>query len=206
MSEESKELSLELANSEKPNEQAKVQTLRFDLGTFEGFNFRLSSAIFGTRTAQEVVNWDHHQQGEAEFWPSGDREEVQLIFGHQNCMTGAQLLALDGLLEKLGGDSQVNFLKLHYAVNVLGFHLCDLTAELVEDEPIQIFTGDCFSDVRKAAAYELFELYFPDIFRAWEKIKCDCPIFDGDKFLDSPEFIVAEVNLGEKAVLLVGIR
>ena len=43
------------------------QTLRFDLGTFEGFNFRDQSAIERELTAEEVVNWNHDGDGEAEF-------------------------------------------------------------------------------------------------------------------------------------------
>ena len=38
-----------------------------DLGTFEGFNFRDQAAIMRRLTAEDVVNWDHDGDGEAEF-------------------------------------------------------------------------------------------------------------------------------------------
>lgn len=180
--------------------------LHFHLGSFEGFNFRDQSAIWGNRTAEEVVNWDHDLRGEAEFWPSGDREEVQLLFRGRNSVSGAELLALDRLLEELGGDTEENFLKIHFAVNIQGCDLCSLTAEAVEDEPLHIFSGGCFTDVRKDAAYELFELFYPEAYQAWEDSKCDGLIFDEDRFLDSPVFSVDEVKLGGKAVLLVVSR
>ena len=71
---------------------------------FEGFNFRTQSAIQRNLTASEVVEWDHDQKGEAEFWPAGDRPEVGLIFRHRSAVTGAELLELDRLLDELGGD------------------------------------------------------------------------------------------------------
>jgi hypothetical protein len=68
---------------------------------------------------------------------------------------------------------------------------------------VQIFFGDCFTDARKEAAYELFELYYPEEYKVWEKSQCDGLIFDQDRFLDSPVFGVDEVRLGGKAVVLV---
>jgi len=87
--------------------------LRFDLGTFEGFNFRAHSAIERVLTAPEVVDWDHDRQGEAEFWPAGDRLEVSLIFGHGRSVSGWELSALDRVLQELGDDSVVEVLKIH---------------------------------------------------------------------------------------------
>lgn len=37
--------------------------LTYELGTFEGFNFRDQSAIERNVTAQEVVDWDHDRVG-----------------------------------------------------------------------------------------------------------------------------------------------
>ncbi|MCX6917592.1 MAG: hypothetical protein NT167_31925 [Verrucomicrobia bacterium] len=175
----------------------------FDLGTFEGFNFRTQCAIFGNLTAAEVVEWDHDKNGEAEFWPSGDRPEVALLFNHRNCVSGADLLGLNRLLAELGGDSPEHFLRIHYAVNFCGSSLADLSRDQVEDSPLHIFFGSNFLDVRREAAYELFELYYPDEYAVWEKSLCDGLIFDTDRFLDSPCFFTEETRLGDGAVLLV---
>lgn len=185
---------------------ANTETLRFDFGTFEGFNFRTQSAIWPNSTAEEVINWDHDQKGEAEFWPSGDEPGVQLVCGHRSNITSSQLIALDQLLHDLDGDSDENFLRVHFAVNVLGYDLCTLSAESLEDESPHIFLGSSLMDVRKEAAFELFELYHPDEYRVWEKSTCDGLTFDEDRFLDSPSFTTEEVRLGDNVALLVSCR
>ena len=68
---------------------------------------------------------------------------------------------------------------------------------------MNLFSGACFTDVRKDAAYELFELFYPEAYQAWKSSTCDGLIFDEDRFIDSPGFSVDEVRFGGKAVLLV---
>lgn len=179
------------------------QKLTSDLGTYEAFNFRTQSAVDRILTAAEVVDWDHDGQGEAEFWPSGDRPEVALLFRHRSSVTGSELLALDRLLTELGGDSTVNFLRIHYAVNSRGADLLTLTRDAVEDCPLEILFGTNFIDLRREAAFQLFELYYPEEYRVWEKSLCDGLIFDTDRFLDSPVFCLEEVRLGDQVALLV---
>jgi hypothetical protein len=186
----------------EPSEAKERQELRFDLGTFEGFNFRDQCAIFPNHTADEVVNWDHNGQGEAEFWPAGDNDGVHLIFAGKT-VTASEILNLDTLLEELGGDSDENYAKIYHAVRVLGYDLNEVKNNTVEDEAPLMFFGDNFTDLRKEAAYELFELYYPDEYRIWEKSLCDGLIFDHDRFLDSPGFGVDEVRIGGRAMLLV---
>ncbi|MCX6917628.1 MAG: hypothetical protein NT167_32105 [Verrucomicrobia bacterium] len=175
----------------------------FDLGTFEGFNFRDQSAIFGNLTAAEVISWDHNEQGEAEFWPAGDRPEVAMLFKSRSTVSGSELHELNRLLNELGGDDACHFLQIHYAINVSGSALSDLTREQVEDYPLQIFFGTSFLDVRREAAYEMFELYYPEEYRVWEKSHCDGLIFDTDWFLDSPVFYTEQIRLGDQVALLV---
>ncbi len=177
--------------------------LTCDLGTFEGFNFRNQSAIEKILRAHEVVNWDHDGEGEAEFWPSGDNAGVSLIFAHQTAVSASQILLLDRLLEALGGDDSVNFLKIHYAQNSCGSDLEKISAGEIEDFNLHIFFGRSFMDVRSQAAYELFELYYPEAYAIWEKTHCDGLIFDTDRFLDSPSFHVEEIRLDDEVVLLV---
>ena len=178
-------------------------TLQFDLGTFEGFNFRENSAIERVLTAEEVVNWDHDAEGEAEFWPSGENAGVAMLFKGQSSVTGPQLLDLDRVLSELGDDSTANFLGIHYAVNTQGTYLSQLTGEQVQDQNVHLFEGDCFFDLRKDAAYELFELYYPEAYAAWEKSLCDGLVFDQDRFLDSPSWSVEEIEMGTVKALIV---
>lgn len=177
--------------------------LQFDLGTFEGFNFRNQSAIEKSLTADEVVHWDHDKEGEAEFWPSGDNAEVALVFHGQSSVTFSELVALDNLLRELGGDETENFLKIYYALTSGGADLSTLTASAVEDSNLSIFIGDCFFDLRKDAADELFETYWPEAYKVWDSHPCDGLIFDADVFLDSPSWSVEEVTMGDKKVVLV---
>jgi hypothetical protein len=177
--------------------------LNFDLGTFEGFNFRHQGAIDRVLTAEEVVNWEHDAHGEAEFWPSGDHPGVALLFKHRTAVAGSELQALDALLLELGDDSDGNFLRIHYAASCCGYDLTTLAVEQVEDQPLHLFQGTSFLDLRRQAAFELFELYFPEEYRVWEKSLCDGLVFDPDRFLDSPAWHVEEVELGDTKALIV---
>ena len=189
-----------------PSPFTAAKGLQFNLGQFEGFNFRTQSAIDHWVTAEAVVNWDHDRNGEAEFWPAGDVPEVALLFKHRSSVTAAELLDLDRLLVELGGDSRLNFLQIHFAVNVCGDALELLSADAVQDLGLQVFSGTSFLDVRRDAAYELFELYYPEAYQAWEKSLCDGLIFDVDRFLGSPSLWVEEVKLDDEVALLVAAR
>jgi hypothetical protein len=183
--------------------QPESPRLTLDLGSFEGFNFRSQCAIPRDHTAAEVVRWDHDRQGEAEFWPAGDVPAVALLFKPRSSVTAAELLALDRLLAELSGDLFVNSLRIHYAVNVHGADLATLTRAAVEDLPLDVFIGTNFCDVRREAAYQLFELYYPEEYQVWEKSACDGLTFDPDRFLDSPVFSVEELELGQQVAVLV---
>lgn len=184
------------------HETTEAKTIVNDLGTFEGFNFRNQCAIPRILTAEEVVNWDHDSEGEAEFWPTGDRPEVSVVF-NRSTVTATELLDLDRLLTDLGVDSTENFLRVHYALNICGADIAKLDSGQVEDRNLHLFIGLSFIDLRKEAAYELFELYHPEDFRVWDESTCDGLIFDVDRFLGSPVFFVEEVVLGDRNALLV---
>ena len=84
--------------------------------------------------------------------------------------------------------------------------MADLTCDKIEDLPIQIWEGTSFLDLRKEAAFELFELYYPEEYRVWEKSLCDGLIFDRDLFLDSPTFSVEEIEMGSRKALIVATQ
>ena len=152
--------------------------IRFDLGTFEGYNLSTQSAIVGKLTAAEVVGWDHKKQGETQFRPSGDRAEVTLLFKEKGSVTGAELLALDHLLGELGGDHSSNFLKIHHAVRIWEADLAQIDPREIEDSSVAIYVGNSFSELRQEAASDVFEN-------------------------DSESWDVEEIKLNGQAILLV---
>ena len=180
--------------------------LVFEFGTFEGFNFRHDRAIERTLTAEEVVNWDHDKNGEAEFWPAGDQPEVALIFSGRSSVHAAELRALNNLLELLNEDSSLPYLRIYYAVRVLAENLLTLKISQLDDLNLHIFEGTSFIDLRREAAFELFELYFEPEYKVWEKSLCDGLIFDHDRFLDSPCWSVEEAALHDRKFLIIAAQ
>ena len=183
------------------NEHENLQ-IENDLGTFEGFNHRTQSAIFPNVTADELVSWDHDRLGEAEFWHSGDKPGISEILDSNN-VSASDVLALDQLLSELGDDIQT-LAKLLYHIKHHGYSLHQIEPREIEDCPASYFIQDVsFVDLRRTAAYELFELYYPEEYRVWEKSTCDGLSFDVDHFLDSPAFSTAEFKIGEERILVV---
>ena len=180
----------------------KTTNLHFDFGTFEGFNFRSQSAIPRHLSAAEVIAWDHDQQGEAEFWPAGDLPTLSLLFQRRS-VTADELLHLDRLLVESRGDSAVNYLRLHHAVNTRGIPLHQLTREKLEETALDVFLGSNLTDTRRKAAFDLFPLYFPEESHVWAKSRCTGLRFDPEDFLSSPDFSVEEVTLGEQVAVMV---
>ena len=173
------------------------------LGTFEGFNFREQSAIDRTLTVDEVIGWNHDADGEAEFWPAGDCPALSNLFSGRSSVSCSELRRLGELVEEVGGDLDDALLRLHFLVNVQGADWDALSASDIEEVDVQIYRGASFYDVRKDAAYELFELYWPELYALWEKTPLDGLRFDPDAFLDSPMWQTEEVDLGDTKALLV---
>ena len=185
------------------NDNRQQSTLRFNLGTFRGFNFHDDSAINWKVTGNQVLAWDEDEEGQAVFWPSGDCPGVELIFGGKSSVTNSELLDLDHLLYELGGDSTHNYLKIYFALNCRGADSNTLTAAEIENQAVMIFCGTSLFDLRRKAAYELFELYYPAAYAVWKQGTCDGLIFDTDQFLNSPALSTHEVTVGEEVALLV---
>lgn len=178
-------------------------TLIHERGTFEGFNFRTNSAIEDPVRGTDVLNWDHDRDGEAEFWPSGDHRGVTLIFAGRNSVHADELQSLDRLLTEVGYDNSEAFALIAHALTRTGKNLLELTSEDVTDAGAHVFRGGNFMDVRREAAFELFETYFPELYRLWESAHCDGLRFDPDDFLDSPAWSVDEYRIGDEVVLIV---
>lgn len=177
--------------------------LNHDFGGFEGFNFRDNGAIPEILTSQDVIDWDHDENGEAEFWPDGENEEVRLLFKGRSSVGAGELLALDKLLSEIGDDSVETYLKIYHCLNNFGYDLESITCDMVEDNDCMIFTGNSFTGLRQEVAYELFEMFYPEEYAVWEKSLCDGLIFDEDRFMDSPTLSVTEIRLKDQVALLV---
>jgi hypothetical protein len=184
-------------------QQPSQRTGETRLGTFEGYNFREHSAIERTLTAAEVIAWEHDADGEAEFWPAGDCPALAVLFNGMNHVTGGELRCVLELLDAVAGDDEETLLRLHLLVNIHGAELETLTASDIEDLNVHLYRGDCRYDLRKEAAYELFELYWPELYAAWDKTPLDGLRFETDDFLDSAQWQTEEVDLGDTKILLV---
>jgi len=177
-------------------------TIQNDFGTFEGFNHRSQEAIFPNVTAQELIDWDHDANGEAEFWHSGDNPGVALILSSDDLLM-RDVAALDQLLAELGDDPSV-LARIHFLTEYSGHRLQELEPETVEDAQLSVFMDDVpVIDLRRTAAHELFELYYPEEHKVWENSSCDGLIFDEDRFLDSPVFCAIDFKIGDQNVLVV---
>lgn len=84
---------------------------------------------------------------------------VQNSVASQSSVSASEILALDNLLDELGGDDDHTYLRIHHALSYHGGHISEITAEQVEDVFAHIVTGDSFISMRSDAAYELFETY-----------------------------------------------
>ena len=82
------------------------------------------------------------------------------------------------LVASCGGDSPIP--------DCPAGRVATLTREAIENLPLDIFVGTNFTDVRRAAAFELFARYYPEEYQVWEKSLCDGLTFDPDHFLASP--------------------
>jgi len=175
--------------------------LENDFGSFEGYNFRQMAAIYPNTSAQGVIDWDHDGKGEAEFWPDGDHDGVALVFRGASAVTAGDILALDRLISALG-DEPESYVRIAWMIDQ-GECITGLEPETIEDELLFIHSGDSFLDVCKDAAFELFEAYWPDEYRAWEKSNVPGLEFDWERFLDGPEFSTGEYQLGDQKYIVV---
>ena len=124
-----------------------------ELGMFEGFSFRHQSAIDHCLTAEEVLNWDHDAQGEAEFWPDGSNFIVTKLLPGTSFRADS-LREVIRLFEELDGNEH----ELAKAVYLLdrGESLENITREAIDDAGLYVCGPGYFTDMEKEAAYELF--------------------------------------------------
>lgn len=180
-----------------------MASIKHDLGTFLGFSTETNSSLGRNLQATEVLSWDPAHDGKARFWPSGDHAAVAIVFTGKCSVTAAELAALDRLLAELGGDSSENFLKIHYAVNAMSIPLLELTPERLASLQLHIYRGSDFHEVRKDAAYDLFERHHPEAFKVWDNCGVEGLWFETDDFLDSGRWSVEEIRLLDEVAVVV---
>jgi len=155
-------------------------TVDNDLGFFEGFNFKTQSAIDKQLTAEDVINWDHDEQGEAEFWPEGGNVFVkELVNG--NC-TGNDLLEIDRIFSELHG-CEYELCKALYMKSMHGSELEQITRDAIDDECLYVYGPNYFSDLAKEAAWDLFENLYPEACKLVESYSVPGLSFDEEDFL-----------------------
>jgi hypothetical protein len=152
-----------------------------DLGTFHGFSFRDQCALPGEYTADQVIEWDHDKQGEAEFWPSGDTAITYAVFEHKSSVTASEITQLTELLEELDESDHV---KLIYAM-AEGYSLDQLDANQIQDLCCYVFEGNSFCDLYKDAGWELFETFHPELAKAVNEANCSGVHFDPEDYLNN---------------------
>ena len=175
-----------------------------DLGTFHGFNHSTQSAIMGDIPADDVVNWDHDANGEAEFWPSGDHEGVALVFKGNPHVSIQQILQLDDLIDTMGDEIE-SYLRIYHAINCFGYTIEQINHDtnIIDNEPLNIYAGSNFIDTRTEAAWDLFETYYPELYKALQENPCDGVAFDEDTFLKSPGWYVDEIEIDGACYVLI---
>lgn len=169
-----------------------------DLGSFEGFNFRTQSAIPQILTAQQVIDWDHDANGEAEFWPHGDNGFVRAFVSGN--VTADELLELDRIFTELK-DNEHEIAKAYYLKSCHGSELKDIDRQAIDNACLYVFGPGWRCDLEKEAAYELFEMFWPEAYKQWEANTVPGLQFDAEAFLN--HFPHADIKLSEGNVYLI---
>lgn len=172
-----------------------------ELGFFEGFNFKTQSAICKQLTAEDVINWDHDEQGEAEFWPEGGNIFVRELLG-TNC-TGSELIEIDRIFSELHG-CEYELCKAVYLKSMHGHELEEITRDAIDDECLYVYGPNYYSDLEKEAAWDLFENFYPEAYKLAEGYSVPGLTFDEEQFLADCSML--RVNTGEfKGYLVVAL-
>ncbi len=88
-------------------------------------------------------------------------------------------------------------------IRLQGYDLASLFVQDLDDRPPMFFYGDTMIEARKEAAFELFETFWPDLYKAWNEDSAGILDFDWYAFIDSPIWTIHEVKLNNRAILMV---
>jgi hypothetical protein len=172
-------------------------------GVVEGCEDAERKAFFREMDLSEGRQWDPEGQEDDEFSSVRDMRALRVLFQGRHALDAKGMEAAIQLVEAFDGDDLDSILRLHVLVNIQGMDLDAVTVAAMGDLPLSTFRGENFHDLRREAAFELFQLYWPDLYSILEKTPMDGLRFDVDAFLDSPSWVTEEVQLGSECVLLV---
>jgi hypothetical protein len=164
-----------------------------DFGTFYGGHWPTEyQPLDNPVWPDTIMNWDECDQGEAVFWPAGDRPEMGLLFDEDRPLKKEELTVLSHLFDLLGGDTTENFLRIRHAQRTFDAGLHELTMEMVTALVVHITVGDDAGKARRRMQAELQMRYRLDA--------------EGDvlkSVTDSPDWRIEELSVGEKTALVV---
>lgn len=141
--------------------------MKYDFGTFDGGHWPYEYNRFHDPiTPQALIDWDVVTDGDAEFWPSGDKEEIALLFTRAteddyDRILKADLIVLSKLLDHLGGDSLENYLRIRHAAKAHGGIVANVETAALDLLVVHIFVGDEIGDVRRRAVAAIEDRYQP---------------------------------------------
>lgn len=158
------------------------QNMKGDIGRFEGFNFREQSAIDDILTAQQVLDWDHDADGEAEFWPHGCNPFTSYLLSGNTC-TDSEVREVIRIFAETEGRPE-ELAKAIY-LRDCGRSLEDITSEAINEASLYVFGPGWFHQLIRDAAFELFELFWPAAYECWEKNTVPGLTFDPEDFIES---------------------
>jgi hypothetical protein len=172
-------------------------------GTFTGDNLKEQKALERELTPEEGREWEADEAGEEESERGRACRAMALFTTGPDALGPQELHTVAGLLAAVDGDREDTLLRLQVLVHVQGADLGTVTVADLQDLPLNTYRGSSFIEVRREAAFELFQLCWPDLYAVWEKTPMDGLRFDVDAFLDSPAWVTEELQLGSDCVLLV---
>ena len=175
--------------------------LRYHFGTFKGAYWPTDHCWFENPVStSEILDWDRDDQGEAEFWPTGDKPEMTVLFDTDNrIIRKEEIQGLANLLDHLGGDSPENYLRIRHATRRLRLSLNELPRQALEMLPLHIFVGATLAKAQDRAVADL-SVRYRDI--PWQGPASDPRSFL-DQYRNDPAWGLETVAFGDKVALLV---
>jgi hypothetical protein len=173
--------------------------LKFDYGLFRPSCTARALHRWKPVTAEAILNWKGTEAEGMEFHPYGDKAETGLLWRPNDPVTAEQLVALDGLLENLGGDTLENYLRVRHATTTLKIPLGHLTPMAVCSTMLHVFIGTDSSQLEEDAAEQLLGLYRPE---AWEPT-LGAVRRSFHRFCNTPWWKVEHLSIGAQKALVV---
>ena len=175
-------------------------TLRYDYGSFRGFNFGNFARMRKCFMAKDVIAC----RGDAVFWPSGDHAGAAAVLWSDRGITGADLMALDRSLGILGGDADEHFARLHFLLRKRGRTLRELTPEILLDPSVRVYAGNDRGELLTTVTDQLFAAYNPGLHRVWKADKLGVFKLDRHRLLHCTKWSACELGFNGRWYWVVG--